>query len=111
MVPHSSRVLSATSPGHAKEREQRLRLTLVLVSHPAHEDLFSCCQRKNFKGAPYSFFAIHVTAALVLFMTDGMMVSLPPGCTFLGDHPPETQVWEWQERRVSRFPGDLTCKI
>lgn len=45
----------------------------------AHEDLFSCCQRRNFKGAPYSFFAIHVTAALVLFVTDGMTVSLPSG--------------------------------
>uniref|UniRef100_A0A8D1E2Y9 Major facilitator superfamily domain-containing protein 4A n=1 Tax=Sus scrofa TaxID=9823 RepID=A0A8D1E2Y9_PIG len=41
-------------------------------SHSGHEDLFSCCQRKNFKGAPSSFFAIHVTAALVLFMTDGL---------------------------------------
>lgn len=48
------------------------------MCHPGHEDLFSCCQRKNFKGAPSSFFAIHVTAALVLFMTDGMTVSLPP---------------------------------
>ncbi|XP_061043407.1 major facilitator superfamily domain-containing protein 4A isoform X1 [Eubalaena glacialis] len=40
--------------------------------HPGHEDLFSCCQRKNFKGVPSSFFAIHITAALVLFMTDGL---------------------------------------
>lgn len=44
---------------------------------PGQEDLFSCCQRKNFRGAPCSFFAIHITAALVLFMTDGMMVSEP----------------------------------
>lgn len=35
MAPHSSRVLSATSPGRAKEREPRLRLTLVLVSSSA----------------------------------------------------------------------------
>lgn len=41
-------------------------------AHPGHEDLFSCCRRRNFKGAPCSFFAIHVTAALVLFMTDGI---------------------------------------
>ncbi|XP_007523192.1 major facilitator superfamily domain-containing protein 4A isoform X1 [Erinaceus europaeus] len=40
--------------------------------HPGHEDLFSCCQRGNCRGAPSSFFAIHITAALVLFMTDGM---------------------------------------
>ncbi|ELW47735.1 Major facilitator superfamily domain-containing protein 4 [Tupaia chinensis] len=40
--------------------------------HPGPEDLFSCCRRKNCRGAPYSFFAIHITAALVLFMTDGM---------------------------------------
>lgn len=48
------------------------------VPPSGQEDLFSCCQRKNFRGAPCSFFAIHITAALVLFMTDGMMVSLPP---------------------------------
>lgn len=48
-----------------------------LPSHtsPGHEDLFSCCQRKNFQGAPCTFFTIHITAALVLFMTDGMTVS------------------------------------
>uniref|UniRef100_A0A286Y4L8 Major facilitator superfamily domain-containing protein 4A n=1 Tax=Cavia porcellus TaxID=10141 RepID=A0A286Y4L8_CAVPO len=40
--------------------------------HSGHEDLFSCCQRKNFQGAPCTFFTIHITAALVLFMTDGM---------------------------------------
>ncbi|XP_073904602.1 major facilitator superfamily domain-containing protein 4A isoform X2 [Castor canadensis] len=44
--------------------------------YPGHEDLFSCCQRKNFRGAPCSFFAIHITAALVLFMTDGMTVGV-----------------------------------
>ncbi|XP_028925715.1 major facilitator superfamily domain-containing protein 4A isoform X3 [Ornithorhynchus anatinus] len=38
-----------------------------------HDDLFSCCQGKNFKGAPYSYFAIHIAGALVLFMTDGIM--------------------------------------
>lgn len=89
MVPHSSRVpLTAShSPWAHRGGEQKLRLTLGLVPHPAHEDLFSCCQRKNFRGAPYSFFAIHITAALVLFMTDGMTVSLPSKCTFLGDPP------------------------
>ncbi|XP_049626916.1 major facilitator superfamily domain-containing protein 4A [Suncus etruscus] len=37
-----------------------------------HPDLFSCCWRRNCRGAPYSFFAIHILAALVLFMTDGI---------------------------------------
>lgn len=84
-------------------------LSPVPLSHPAHEDLFSCCQRRNFKGAPYSFFAIHVTAALVLFMTDGMTVSLPLGGTFLGPST-QTQIWGWQEQeRGRRFPRDLTC--
>ncbi|XP_028925712.1 major facilitator superfamily domain-containing protein 4A isoform X2 [Ornithorhynchus anatinus] len=41
-----------------------------------HDDLFSCCQGKNFKGAPYSYFAIHIAGALVLFMTDGIMVGV-----------------------------------
>lgn len=55
------------------------------------EDLFSCCQRTNFRGAPCSFFAIHITAALVLFMTDGMMVSLPPKHALLRGLYPGTQ--------------------
>ncbi|XP_073073157.1 major facilitator superfamily domain-containing protein 4A isoform X2 [Manis javanica] len=54
------------------EKEDASSLPPKFQPHPGHEDLFSCCQRKNFKGAPYSFFAIHITAALVLFMTDGM---------------------------------------
>ncbi|KAI4537130.1 hypothetical protein MG293_013333 [Ovis ammon polii] len=59
--------------------------------HPGHEDLFSCCQRKNFRGVPSSFFAIHITAALVLFMTDGLTVSLPLEGAPHGA-PPEPQV-------------------
>lgn len=55
------------------------------------EDLFSCCQRTNFRGAPCSFFAIHIAAALVLFMTDGMMVSLPPKHALLRGLYPGTQ--------------------
>ncbi|XP_057171019.1 major facilitator superfamily domain-containing protein 4A isoform X1 [Ursus arctos] len=54
------------------EKEDASSLPPKFQPHPGHEDLFSCCQRRNFKGAPSSFFAIHVTAALVLFMTDGM---------------------------------------
>ncbi|XP_006922914.1 major facilitator superfamily domain-containing protein 4A isoform X3 [Pteropus alecto] len=54
------------------EKEDASSLPTKSQPYPAHEDLFSCCQRKNFRGAPYSFFAIHITAALVLFMTDGM---------------------------------------
>ncbi|XP_039394517.1 major facilitator superfamily domain-containing protein 4A [Mauremys reevesii] len=37
-----------------------------------HDDLFSCCQSKNFRGASYSYFAVHVAGALVLFMSDGI---------------------------------------
>uniref|UniRef100_I3MNK5 Major facilitator superfamily domain-containing protein 4A n=1 Tax=Ictidomys tridecemlineatus TaxID=43179 RepID=I3MNK5_ICTTR len=54
------------------EKEDTSSLPPKFQPHSGHEDLFSCCQRKNCRGAPYSFFAIHVTAALVLFMTDGM---------------------------------------
>uniref|UniRef100_A0A5F4VR18 Major facilitator superfamily domain-containing protein 4A n=1 Tax=Callithrix jacchus TaxID=9483 RepID=A0A5F4VR18_CALJA len=54
------------------EKEDASSLPPKFQSHPGHEDLFSCCQRKNLRGAPYSFFAIHITAALVLFMTDGL---------------------------------------
>ncbi|XP_004700172.1 major facilitator superfamily domain-containing protein 4A [Echinops telfairi] len=53
-------------------KEDPSSLSPKLQQEPGHQDLFSCCQRKNFKGAPYSFFAIHITAALVLFMTDGL---------------------------------------
>uniref|UniRef100_A0A5F9DII2 Major facilitator superfamily domain-containing protein 4A n=1 Tax=Oryctolagus cuniculus TaxID=9986 RepID=A0A5F9DII2_RABIT len=54
------------------EKEDASSLPRKNQPHPGHESLFSCCQRKNCRGAPYSFFAIHITAALVLFMTDGM---------------------------------------
>ncbi|XP_004375283.1 major facilitator superfamily domain-containing protein 4A isoform X3 [Trichechus manatus latirostris] len=54
------------------QREDPSSLPAKLQPDPGHENLFSCCQRKNCRGAPYSFFAIHITAALVLFMTDGM---------------------------------------
>ncbi|KAL2770965.1 major facilitator superfamily domain-containing protein 4A [Daubentonia madagascariensis] len=54
------------------EKEDASSLPPKFQRHPGHEDLFSCCQRKNFRGAPCSFFAIHITAALVLFMTDGL---------------------------------------
>lgn len=67
----------------SRGREQRLMLPCPSVPPSGQEDLFSCCQRKNFRGAPCSFFAIHITAALVLFMTDGMMVSLPPKADML----------------------------
>ncbi|XP_041326413.1 major facilitator superfamily domain-containing protein 4A [Pyrgilauda ruficollis] len=38
-----------------------------------HEDLFSCCQSKNFQGVSFTYFAVHITGALVLFMTDGIV--------------------------------------
>ncbi|XP_029430146.1 major facilitator superfamily domain-containing protein 4A [Rhinatrema bivittatum] len=39
----------------------------------SHDELFSCLQSKNFQGASFSYFAIHVTGALVLFMSDGIV--------------------------------------
>ncbi|NWI13309.1 MFD4A protein, partial [Crypturellus soui] len=38
-----------------------------------HDDLLSCCQSKNFRGASCTYFAVHITGALVLFMTDGIV--------------------------------------
>ncbi|XP_036922982.1 major facilitator superfamily domain-containing protein 4A isoform X3 [Sturnira hondurensis] len=54
------------------EKEDASSLPPKIQSHPAPEDLFGCCPRKNFRGASYSFFAIHIVAALVLFMMDGI---------------------------------------
>lgn len=54
------------------EKDDASSLPPKFQPHSGHEGLFSCCQRKNCQGAPNSFFAIHITAALVLFMTDGM---------------------------------------
>uniref|UniRef100_A0A8D2MNE7 Major facilitator superfamily domain containing 4A n=1 Tax=Zonotrichia albicollis TaxID=44394 RepID=A0A8D2MNE7_ZONAL len=49
-------------------------LTFALHCSPAgHEDLFSCCQSKNFRGVSFTYFAVHITGALVLFMTDGIV--------------------------------------
>lgn len=60
------------SPSPDTSREGRPAVTLFLCL--PHTDLFSCCWRRNCRGAPYSFFAIHILAALVLFMTDGITV-------------------------------------
>ncbi|XP_048213035.1 major facilitator superfamily domain-containing protein 4A isoform X3 [Perognathus longimembris pacificus] len=54
------------------EKEDASSLPPKFLPFPGHEDLFSCCRRRNCQGAPCSFFAIHISAALVLFMTDGM---------------------------------------
>ncbi|XP_072281169.1 major facilitator superfamily domain-containing protein 4A [Pyxicephalus adspersus] len=34
---------------------------------------FYCCQSKTFWNAPYTFFAVHVCSAVILFMTDGIV--------------------------------------
>lgn len=43
-----------------------------------HGDIFSCCQNDNLRGLPVSFFMIHILGGMVLFMTDGIVVS--EGC-------------------------------
>ncbi|XP_001371951.1 major facilitator superfamily domain-containing protein 4A [Monodelphis domestica] len=55
------------------EKEDSSSPPTKALSETEHGDLFSCCQKKNFQGASCSFFAIHITAALVLFMTDGIV--------------------------------------
>lgn len=40
-----------------------------------HGDIFSCCQNDNLRGLPVSFFMIHILGGMVLFMTDGIVVS------------------------------------
>uniref|UniRef100_A0A8D2MNK9 Major facilitator superfamily domain containing 4A n=1 Tax=Zonotrichia albicollis TaxID=44394 RepID=A0A8D2MNK9_ZONAL len=63
-----TRGLAATQP------QGDALLTFALHCSPAgHEDLFSCCQSKNFRGVSFTYFAVHITGALVLFMTDGIV--------------------------------------
>ncbi|XP_078500732.1 major facilitator superfamily domain-containing protein 4A isoform X2 [Lissotriton helveticus] len=38
-----------------------------------YEDMASCCQKKNYSGASFCYFALHVAGALVLFMSDGIL--------------------------------------
>ncbi|KAL7985328.1 hypothetical protein Chor_003898 [Crotalus horridus] len=45
-----------------------------------HDDFFGCCQSKNFRGLPCSYFGVHVTGALLLFMTDGILVRKHQAC-------------------------------
>lgn len=47
-------------------------------SFTGHGDIFSCCQNDNLRGLPVSFFMIHILGGMVLFMTDGIVVS--EGC-------------------------------
>nr|XP_033774790.1 major facilitator superfamily domain-containing protein 4A [Geotrypetes seraphini] len=41
--------------------------------HAGHNNLFSCFQSRNFQEASFSYFAIYITGALVLFMSDGIV--------------------------------------
>lgn len=51
-------------------------LSLVRTcSATGHGDIFSCCQNDNLRGLPVSFFMIHILGGMVLFMTDGIVVS------------------------------------
>ncbi|KAF6721241.1 Major facilitator superfamily domain-containing protein 4-B [Oryzias melastigma] len=40
-----------------------------------HGSIFSCCQNDSMRGMPVSFFMIHILGGMVLFMTDGIVVS------------------------------------
>ncbi len=51
---------------------------VTFLSVAGHGDIFSCCQNDNLRGLPVSFFMIHILGGLVLFMTDGIVVS--EGC-------------------------------
>lgn len=50
-----------------------LSTTFLFVT--GHGDIFSCCQNDNLRGLPVSFFMIHILGGMVLFMTDGIVVS------------------------------------
>lgn len=41
-----------------------------------HSDPFCCCQNNSLRGLPPSFFGIHILGGMVLFMTDGIVVSV-----------------------------------
>lgn len=48
---------------------------LTFFSITGHGNIFSCCQNDNLRGLPVSFFMIHILGGMVLFMTDGIVVS------------------------------------
>lgn len=48
---------------------------MIFCSVTGHESIFSCCQNDNLRGLPVSFFMIHILGGMVLFMTDGIVVS------------------------------------
>lgn len=47
--------------------------TLEHSHEDGHQVHLLCCQNKKFWNAPYTFFAIHVCSAVILFMTDGIV--------------------------------------
>uniref|UniRef100_A0A8C5NI62 Major facilitator superfamily domain containing 4A n=1 Tax=Junco hyemalis TaxID=40217 RepID=A0A8C5NI62_JUNHY len=59
--------------GSSEEDEGEVEPPELSSAPPGHEDLFSCCQSKNFRGVSFTYFAVHITGALVLFMTDGIV--------------------------------------
>ncbi|KFV15249.1 Major facilitator superfamily domain-containing protein 4, partial [Tauraco erythrolophus] len=76
MVPGFRRRLSADELAMETRPTEKDDLSTTVQRPRAaggHDDLFSCCQSKNFRGASYTYFAVHITGALVLFMTDGIV--------------------------------------
>lgn len=51
------------------------RSSVRSCSVTGHGDIFSCCRNDNLRGLPVSFFMIHILGGMVLFMTDGIVVS------------------------------------
>lgn len=68
--------LSWGEEGHNKCHFARDNLSfLTFCSITGHGNIFSCCQNDNLRGLPVSFFMIHILGGMVLFMTDGIVVS------------------------------------
>ncbi|KAF7667452.1 hypothetical protein LDENG_00060400 [Lucifuga dentata] len=59
----------------AMENQQGVEDTNTDQEVGGHGDIFGCCQNDNLRGLPLSFFMIHILGGMVLFMTDGIVVS------------------------------------
>ncbi|CAI9564477.1 unnamed protein product, partial [Staurois parvus] len=45
----------------------------ITGTQEVQSDYFHCCHSKTFRDAPYTFLAIHISSAVILFMTDGLV--------------------------------------
>lgn len=79
--------------------------SLILSLSAEHEDMFDCCSPVRIRGRPATFFILHALGGAIVFITDGIIVSLPINVTHHSyNHSAATHI-------TSLFPESCTCGV